>query len=301
MQGVVVRRGRRPAQSDAERRPPQDHAEAARRAQGRRSTPSSSGCRHGSAPFPASPCIFQPVQDVQICDAHRAARSTSTRWSAATPTRSPTWSSEADRALRTLAGAARSGQRSPGRRPARRSSTSTARRPGRLGITMQASTTRLTTPSASGRSRPSTPRPTSIASCWRRRRSTSSDPSAPVARLHVPLDERRAGAADASVATIEFDAPPRSPISHQDQFPARHHQLQPGARRIAERCGVAPSRRPSARSACRRQSRAATSGDAAEFSKSLARPALADPRRRRSPSTSCSACSTKASSTRSRS
>ena len=197
---------------------------------------------------------FQPVQDVQIstrvepravpvhAGRHRRRRglrlvATAGRAAAA---RSPV--------LRDVA------SRGAGRRPARCSSRSTARRPAASASPCRRSTTRSTRlrPAPDlDHLRPGQPVPRRS---WRRSRSTSSDPAAPGAALR---------ALDAAGAQVPLELPSRrssartAPLVDQPPgaVPSGDHQLQPGARRLAQRCRVAPSTTAAARrSACRRRS-----------------------------------------------
>ena len=182
--GRRLGRRRRPAQPDAQRRAPQDHPEAARRARRasrrRRRPAAASGRRR-------SPASRSTSSRCRTCRSRRApaARSTSTRSSAPTPPRSPSGrrSSPPSCALSPVLREVES--RDAGRRACARASTSTARWPGGSASPCRRSTMRSTTPSASGRSRPSTPRPTSIASCSRRCRSTAAIPRSST-RLYIP-------------------------------------------------------------------------------------------------------------------
>ena len=70
-------------------------------------------------------------------------------------------------------------------------------------------------------------------------------------KLYVPVERRRPGAAERH----RQDRAPHRAARHQPPgpVPLGHHQLQPGAGRLAERCGDAIIAPPSARSACRRR------------------------------------------------
>ena len=122
-------------------------------------------------------------------------------------------------------------------------------------------------PSRSGRSRPFTARPTSIAWCWKPCRNIQRDPSI-LSKLYLP---GRAGAQVplSAVATLTRTTAPLA-ISHQAQFPAVVAQLQPRAReqRLATPWTRSKPSRPG--SACPAVLLAMFAGDAAEFSKSLA-------------------------------
>ena len=72
-----------------------------------------------------------------------------------------------------------------------------------------------------------------------------------------------------AIASFDYTTAPLV-IAHQEQFPAVTHQLQSRARRFARRRGRGDRCRPSRRSACRPSVTGSYSGDAAEFSKSLA-------------------------------
>ena len=156
---------------------------------------------------------------------------------------------QAGREAAQRAGAARGHLRGSRRAACAPWSTSTARRQAGSASRCRPSTTRSTMRSASGRSRPSTRSPTSIASCWRPCRRYQGDASA-LTKLYVPAQRRRAGAVRAPSAKIERRTAPLA-INHQDQFPSVTDQLQPGARRVAERCGACDLRRQRATSACR--------------------------------------------------
>ena len=110
---------RQPDQRDAQRRPARHHAASPRRraaTHGRRDRRSGSSTR--SPPIPGMTVYFQPVQDIQIQHARRAARSTSTRWSPPTRAEVIEWSDRLVRRLRAKSRAARGRVRGAGRRPA---------------------------------------------------------------------------------------------------------------------------------------------------------------------------------------
>ena len=69
--GRRLGRRRQPAQPDAQRRAPQDHAEAARRARGARRRHHRPAAAQRSAAIPGITVYFQPVQDMQIAHAHQ--------------------------------------------------------------------------------------------------------------------------------------------------------------------------------------------------------------------------------------
>ena len=309
---------RQPAQSDAERRAarrsrckPRDERTAVRRRR------SSSGCKRAVADIPGMTVYFQPVQDIQISTRISRAQYQYTLVGNRRRRGRRLWSDRLADALRAIADAARRRVGGAGRRPARHDQ----RRPreGRPARHLDAgrSTTRSTTRSASGRSRPSTPRRTSTAWSSRPRRNTRAIRRrcrSSTCRRHSdqPLQSRRANIHRSSfvpasstqvplAAFAELTAPPRrSSIAHQEQFPSVtiSFNLAPGA---ALSDAVGDHRVGRARD------RHADLGDRQLFGRRrrvrqvARRRALADPRRRRSRSTSCSACSTRASSTRSRS
>ena len=166
--------------------------------------------------IPGVTVFFQPVQDVQIST--RISRAQYQYTLVGSDEKDvATWSTKLAEKLRILARAARGRVRGPGRRPARHG----ARRPrdGRPARRLDAgrSTTRSTTPSASARSRPSTPRPTSTASCSRPRRSIRAIP--PRCRgCYVPATS---GAQVPLSAVAQHRAPhaPRSPSATRSSFP----------------------------------------------------------------------------------
>jgi hypothetical protein len=220
-QPVLVHRRRR-HQSHAQQRAHADQPQAARRT-GRSAPPTSStGCAAG-AKSPGISLYLQPVQDLTIED--RVSR-TQFQFTLTAPDGDalndwvPRWSSTCQDQPE-LADV----ERPPGRGPAgvhrhrsrRRQPARHQRRP--------TSTTRSTARSASGRSRRSSPRPTSTAWCLRRRR-MASRARRPWSPCSSSPAAGRAGAARQS-SPGSPSVPPLS-INHVGQFPGRDRFLQSG-------------------------------------------------------------------------
>ena len=172
----------------------------------------------------------------------------STRWSAPTPTRSAPGSARLAEQLRTVAASARRRLGGAGRRPARmvKVDRETA---GRLGVShaggQRHAQRRLRPAPDLDHLRPGQPVPRGAGGD-----AAVSERSRRAGAALRPRHRRRAGAAErvrhassARTAPLVDRAPGAVPLGH--------HQLQPGARRLAERRGRRRSPRPSARSACR--------------------------------------------------
>ena len=261
-------------------------------------------------------------------DARRAARSTSTRWSAPTPTRCSTWADKLTRQLRRDAGAARRRLRGAGRRPARACQCRPrAGRPARrLDAERQRHAQRRLRPAADFHHlRPGQPVP-------RHPGSAAALPAA-TRRALSKLYVTGASTSTGTAATVANTATGTHQYQHHRDA-QRGHRLEPGAagrlRALRAHHGAAGDRAPGAvplghhqlRSRARLRADATRSPPSARRSSDdrhagfgdrqlfrrrrrirqvAGRRALADPRRRDRPSTSCSACCTRASSTRSRS
>ena len=160
------------------------------------------------------------------------------------------------------------------------------------------STRRCTTRSASARSRRCTPRPTSTRSSSSVKPEFQNDPTA-LSKIYVPGRERRAGAAQHASPIHKTSVEPLL-VSHQGQFPAvtLSFNLAPGRR---DRPGGRQDPRDwSASCACRRPSTARSRAPRRPSRPRCNRRRCSSPPRSWS-STSCWACSTRATSTRSRS
>ena len=125
-----------------------------------------------------------------------------------------------------------------------------------------------------------------------------SDPSRLTPLVCALVDDGRAGSAELGRNHRVHHRPARHQPS--GSVPGRHHQLQSRAQCLPERRADGDRRRPQLRSACRNRSPARSSATRPNSrSRCRASPGSSSPPS--SPSTSCSACSMRASSTRSRS
>ena len=140
------------------------------------SAPSSTRLQASVAGIPGMTVYFQPVQDIQIGDP-RQPRAVPIHAGRHRPGEVADWAGKLTAALRSAPALRDVASEAQEGGAARAWSMSTARRPAGSACPCRRSTTRSTTPSASGRSPPSTPRPTSTASCWRRSRSYQQDPA----------------------------------------------------------------------------------------------------------------------------
>ena len=283
------------AQSDAEQRPAQSRAQAARRARKCPSTTSSRACRPGSR-IPASPCTSSRCRTSRSTRAPRAP--VPVHAGGRRPYRARHLGRAAARGSQRVAGAARRRQRIS-RTAACSCLTSIARRrraPRRhhagvdetlYGAFGQRQVATIYTPAqpvprrAGGRRpqyQPRSRRPVAAAPPLRKRRRRSR--STPIARVR-----------DARTAPLA--------VTHQGQFPAvTSASTWRPARRSAMRSRHRAPQRDDRHAA---DSHAASPATPPDFRESLASQPLADPGGAHHRSTSCSACSTRASSTRSRS
>ena len=129
------------------------------------------------------------------------------------------------------------------------------------------SRTRCTTPSASGRSRPSSARPTSTAWCWR-----PIPPGRPIPDSLQPLRVPGAGGAQVPLSAIATHRAHHRPARRHPPgaVPVGDAELQPRPGRLARRGGRRGGRGRARRSACPTTITGSYSGDAAEFQRSLA-------------------------------